>query len=70
MPNDELDMYELTLEEEDHIQEVDTVLLLSLVPLHTQNRARNSQARYDVSCEFIKKIYGIQRFTRFESRSY
>ena len=35
MPNNEFDMYELTLEEEDHIQEVDTVLLLSLVPLHT-----------------------------------
>ena len=38
MPNDEFDMYELTLEEEDHIQDVDTNPATFFGPLtHTLN---------------------------------
>ena len=43
MPNDELDMYELTLEEEDHIQDVDTNPATFFGPLtHTEPSNKQS----------------------------
>ena len=45
MPNDELDMYELTLEEEDHIQDVDTNPATFFGPLtHTHTELSKKQS--------------------------